>query len=137
MAPLTRGDPTDPRGLAGFALLRRTAFVRLNRCSRHRPDETIAVALDGPNEPLMFAAVSNRTADSGYPAAESRLGNDATTPDAGEQVVVADDAMAIANEMKKDVEDLRFNADGVDASPKLASVFVKDVLVERVDAHRK
>ena len=83
----------------------------------------------------MFAAVSNGTADSGYSAAESRLGNDATTPDAGEQVVVADDAMAIANEMKKDVEDLRFNADGVDASPKLPSVFVKDVLVERVDAH--
>jgi hypothetical protein len=45
--------------------------------------------------------------------------------------------MAIANEMKKDVEDLRFNADGVDASPKLPSVFVKDILVERVNAHRK
>jgi hypothetical protein len=67
----------------------------------------------------MFAAVSNGTADSGYSAAESRLGNDATTPDAGEQVVVADDAMAIANEMKKDVEDLRFNADA--STPRRSS----------------
>jgi len=85
----------------------------------------------------MFAAVSDGTTDSGYSAAQSRLANDATTPDAGEQVVVADDAMAIANEMKKDVEDLRFNADGVDASPKLPLVFVEDKLVERVHAHRK
>jgi hypothetical protein len=82
----------------------------------------------------MFATVSNGTAHSGYSAAESRLGNDATTPDAGEQVVVADDAMAIANEMKQDVEDLRFDADRVGASPKLPSVFVEDILVERVDA---
>jgi hypothetical protein len=85
----------------------------------------------------MFSAVSNCTADSGDSAADSRLGNDATTPDAGEQVIVADDAMAIANEMKKDVEDLRFNADDVDAPPKLPSGFVKDILIERVDAHRK
>jgi hypothetical protein len=45
--------------------------------------------------------------------------------------------MAIANEMKKDVEDLRFHADRVDASPKLPSVFIKDIRVERVDAHMK
>jgi hypothetical protein len=85
----------------------------------------------------MFAAVADGTADSGYSAAESRLGNDATTPDAGEQVVATDDAMAIANEMKKDVKDLRFHADRVDASPKLPSVFIKDIRVERVDAHMK
>jgi len=134
---LSGGDLADAHGFAGFAFLRRTAFVRLNSRRRHRPHETISVALDGANEPLIFAVVPNGTADSGYSTAESRLGNDATPPDAGEQVVVADDAMAIANEMKKDVEDLRFDADGDDAAPKLPSLFVKEVLVERVDAHEK
>jgi hypothetical protein len=55
------------------------------------------------------------------------------SPDTGDQIVPANDAAAIADKMKQDIQDLRFNRDKIGFPPQLVSVGVERVCFESVD----
>src|SRR5947199_366979 len=59
--------------------------------------------------------------------------DDAAIPDAGDQIVPANDAAATPDKMKQDTEDLRFNRDKIGSPPQFVSVGIERVCFEPVD----
>ena len=93
-------------------------------------DEAQALAGDGADQPLSLAAVPHRAA-SGVDAARQRgVRDDAAAPDRCDEVVLADDAVAVAHEMDEQIEDLGLHRDQLGATAQLPSVGVKYVIVK-------
>jgi hypothetical protein len=87
---------------------------------RHRPDET-----------LLLAAVADGAASGIDPVAQGRFRDDPPTPDRLQHLVLADHLVPVANEVKKQVEDLRLDVDGLAASPKLTSGRIESAVAEQ------
>src|SRR5580693_9464430 len=66
-----------------------THFASVVRASlfMDRPDKTIPLAGNRPDQALLLAAVANGVAYRRHTAAERRLRNDASFPDGGDQIV--------------------------------------------------
>jgi len=58
-------------------------------------------------EPLLLAGVANRSASNVQARRESRLGDDTPLPNGIDQVVLADDALPVADEIIEEFENLR------------------------------
>jgi len=66
-------------------------------------------------------------------AADGGFRDDPSVPDLGDQFVLVDDALAMAYEILKKVEDLRLEADKFAAAAQLAPVAIERMVVEDVD----
>ena len=77
----------------------------------HLADEPEALAGDGADAALLLAAVADGAAGGVDAAGQRRVGHDAAVPDAGDQVVLADHAVAVADQEHQQVEDLRLDRD--------------------------
>ena len=91
------------------------------------PDKAESALGHRADEVLAFTAVANgapRRADAG---AERRLRDDAALPDRLDQLVLADDSVAVADQIEQQIEHLRLDADGLPASAQfvLAKVDLK------------
>ena len=75
----------------------------------HIADESDALARDGSDQPLLLAAVADRPARSVDTAGKRRIRHDPAAPDRGEQIVLADDTLAILHEIDEQIEDLRLD----------------------------
>src|SRR5262245_37259627 len=81
-------------------------------------DEAKPTLMQGANETLVVAAVAERTpcgADSG---SERRLRHHAALPNRVEQLVFADDSIAVANEVNKEVKHLRLDVNNAASTPQ-------------------
>jgi len=58
-------------------------------------DETKAPPCDGADQLLLFAAVADRLSRGVDAARQGRLRNDPAVPDRGDQIVLADDPVAV------------------------------------------
>ncbi len=76
-------------------------------------DEPESLAGDGADQALFLAIVADRLADRIDMTGQRRLGNDPSVPYRIEQIVLADDVLAVLDQMDEQVEDLRPDGDGL------------------------
>src|SRR5262249_35019444 len=124
-------------GLLAYSTRRRTGdmywFVAL--CLRaHNTDEAKALARDGANQFLVPAAVADRLSRGVDAAGQGRIRNDTAAPDRGDQIVLADDAVAVLHQINQQVEHLRLDGDGIGAAAQFAAVDVKH-MISKVKLH--
>ena len=100
------------------------------RLGAHGADETQALAWDGADQALAFAAVADRVACRVDAAGQRRVRHDAAAPDRGDEVVLADHAVAVVQQVNQQVEYLRLNRDASGTAAQLAPVGVKRVIGE-------
>jgi len=91
-----------------------------------------AHALTGkrPNDRLCRAAVANRPACGVDPAVYRRIRDDAPAPDMRDQIVFADDAFAVLDQIGDEVENLRFERDRHTIARQLAPLCIELVVAE-------
>src|SRR5262249_21164619 len=82
-------------------------------------DEAKSALVQSANEALVAAAVAERAPCRADAGVERRLRDDAALPDDVEQLVFADDPVAIANEVNEQVEHLRLDVDIRPGKPQL------------------
>jgi len=70
-----------------------------------------------------------------HSAAERRFRNHSAVPDRADQVVLAYDALAVADEIVKEIENLRLGRDNTGPSPQFAAIGVERKILELVN-HR-
>ena len=88
----------------------------------HVADETNAFSCDRADQPLILAGVANRMTGSGNSAGQGGIGNIPTVPNVLDQIVLADDTLAILEEILKKIENLRFDGDQIVAVPQLPPI---------------
>ena len=106
------------------------------RCRRfHDPtDEPKTPPVDRLDERLPVAVVANRLPGSIDPAAESRLRYDPPVPDRVEQIVLTDNALRIADQIKQQVVDLRLDVYRLTIPKQLPTVRV-DLMSGKSELH--
>ena len=81
------------------------------RAHRHLADEAEPPPDERPDQALTLPVVADGPARRRDAAAERRVGDEAVAPDAVEQLVLGDDAVAVLDQVGEDVEDLRLERD--------------------------
>src|SRR5262249_13988593 len=77
----------------------------------HRADKPDSLAGKGLDEALLVAAVTDRDSQCIDARADGRFRYDAPLPDRCDQIVLADDAFAVADQVFQEIEDLRLDRD--------------------------
>ena len=99
----------------------------------HFADEANALARQGPDQPLFGSAVADRGPHRVDARAQSRFGNDATGPDLFDQFIPADDVVAVTDQIKQEIEGLRFHGNDRCALAQFAQVRIEHVIVENIN----
>jgi hypothetical protein len=103
-------------------------------CSRlDVADEAQALARDRADEGLRLAAVADGLTRRVDPASERRVRHDPPAPHRGDEVVLADDAVAVLDEVDEEVEHLRLDHDRLFAAAKLAAGGIEHVAGKSVN----
>ena len=76
----------------------------------------------------VVAAVADRLARGVDAAGQRRIRHDAAAPDRGDEIVLADDAVAVLHQIDQQVEHLRLDGDSFGAAAQLAPVGVKRMI---------
>ena len=92
------------------------------------PDEAQTFARDRADQPLFFAAVADRLARRIDAAGQRRIRHDAAAPDRCDEIVLADDAVAILHEIDQEIEYLRLDRNRLRAAVQFAPVGIKCVI---------
>jgi hypothetical protein len=93
-------------------------------------DETDAPARGGADQPLRFAAVADRLARGVDAAREGRIRHDSPAPDRRDEIVLADQAVAVLHQVGQQIEHLRLKRDLLAAAMELAPAGVEDMIGE-------
>src|SRR5262249_44142132 len=83
---------------------------------------------DGLDQTLLLATVPDGAPSCIDPGGQGRVGNDPPVPDGGNQVVLADDSLAISDQIIQEVEDPRRNANELGSATQLAPVRVQHII---------
>src|SRR5262245_38349396 len=103
------------------------AACRLRLCSMllHAANKAHAFAWDGAHEFLLPAAVTNCFAHRIDPAVESRIRNNTTAPNRCDEIILADDAIAVLDEIDQQIEDLRLDRDDRTGRTQFAALAIE------------
>jgi hypothetical protein len=82
----------------------------------------MAFAGDRSDQLLLLAAVADGPPRRVYATRQGRLRHDPAAPDRRDQIVLADDVIAVLNQINQEIEHLRLNRNGVLTAPHLAPV---------------
>src|SRR5262249_33657439 len=98
----------------------------------HRANEAEALARQGLYEALLLSAVADGTSRDIQPGRQRGIGYDTSIPDRIDQLILADNAIPVMNEVREQVKCL--GGDGQDVRPatKLAPVNVQCVVLEEI-----
>ena len=102
--------------------------VRAIRLHAHVAHEAEALARDGADQLLVLAAVAYGLARGVDATGQGRIRHDPPAPDRGDEIVLADDAVAALQQVQQQVEDLRLDRDGLGAATQLAPVGIKHMI---------
>src|SRR5262249_57596038 len=94
-------------------------------------DERNSLAGGGADEALLLAAIADGAPGGVDAARERRVGHDSPVPHPSDQVVLADHAVAVANEKNNEVEDLRLDRDERAFATQLAPVGIKNMVLHK------
>src|SRR5262249_13818348 len=97
-------------------------------------DETKAALVHGANEALIVAAVAYHAPCGADARAQRGLRDDAALPNHIEQLVLADDPVAVTNEVNEQIEHLRLDVDDRAGTPQLMARNV-DLAVGESEVH--
>ena len=95
-------------------------------------DKAEAFARDGADQALLLAAVADRLARGIDAAGQRRIRDDAAPPDRGDQVVLADDAVAILDQVDQQIEHLRLERDQLAAAPQFAPILIEGITLKEI-----
>ena len=132
------GRESPVRGSASWSRCRSTGRRRSRRLGTvatrpDRRDEAVAAAVDGLDDALLGAVVADGAAGRLDATRERRLADEAVAPDVVEQLVLADDAVAVLDEVGEDAEDLRLDRHGRAGVAQLEQTRVEVKCSEGVD----
>jgi len=96
----------------------------------HDADEPNSLAGGGADEALLLAAIVDGAPGGVDAARQRRVRYDTPVLHPGDQVVLADHAVAIANQKNNEVEDLRLDRDERAFTTQLAPVGIKNIVLE-------
>ncbi len=94
----------------------------------HDADEAKALARDGADQLLVLAAVADRLARGVDAAGQRRIRHDPAAPDRSDEIILADDAVAVLQQVNQQVEHLRLDGNGLGTAAQLASVGIKRMI---------
>jgi hypothetical protein len=97
----------------------------------HPADEPEPFPRHGSDKALLFTVVAERRARGIDAAAQRCLGDDASMPDLGQQLILADHALAVPNQVLQQIEYLRLNPHDHAAAMQLAPVGIQNAIRER------
>jgi hypothetical protein len=102
---------------------------RLARARRrmHVADKTQSFARNGADQLLFVAAVAHRFARGVDTAGQGRVRHDPVMPDRRDEIVLADNAVAVLHQINQQIEHLRFDGNDVVTPAELAPVGVKRI----------
>ena len=93
-------------------------------------DEPEAFASERADQALLLAAVADRLAHRVDVTGQGRFGDDPSVPYRLQQIVLADDAFAVAHQVNQQVEDFRPNRNNLRPPGELPPVRVKHAVSE-------
>lgn len=93
-------------------------------------DEAESLARDRADQFLIFAAVADRLSRGVDAASQRRFRNDPVAPHRADEIVLADNAVAVLQQINQKVEHLRLNVDQVFGIPEFAPLEVDLVFFE-------
>src|SRR5467141_3611191 len=94
----------------------------------HSADEPEALARNGADQLLVLAAVADRLSHSVDAAGQRRIRNDPAAPDRSDEIVLADDPVAVLHQINQEIEYLRLNGNPFGAAAQFAPVRVKRMI---------
>ena len=86
----------------------------------HGANEANALPRNGPDQLLFLAVVADRVPRGVDAAVERRVRHDPAAPYQGDEIVPADDTVAVLQQMNQQVEHLRLHRDQLTATAQLA-----------------
>jgi hypothetical protein len=93
-------------------------------------DKANALSRDGANKALLFPGIAYCFSRGIYPAGQGRLRNYSTTPYRRDEVVLADHAITIFNEVDQNIENLGLYGDELIAPAQLPPFCVEQAVCE-------
>src|SRR5262249_44769869 len=99
----------------------------------HHAHEAQALAGQGPDQALSLAAVPDGAPSPVDAAAQRRFRDDAPVPDLSDQVVAADDALAVLDHISPQIEDLRLDGNPGIAAAQRAPFRVEGEIFEQIE----
>src|SRR6266852_2967199 len=100
----------------------------------HSTDEAEALARDGADQLLVLATVADRLSRGVDAAGQRRIRHDPAAPDRSDEIVLADDVVAILHQVDQQVEHLRLDMDRDLGASELAP-FDIDLVVTKAKGH--
>lgn len=101
----------------------------------HGCDHAVATTVDGGNDPLPLAVVSDTPASGLDPAGEGGFTDEAVAPDRVEQLFLGDDPLSVGGQVDEHVEDLWLGPHHVTVAPDFVAVKVDLDIAERQERH--
>ena len=98
----------------------------------HGADEANAPAGQRLDQALLGPVIADRGSDRVDPGGQSRLGNDPAAPDVRDQIIFADDAFTVAEQVLKKIKHLGLDRNEARATAQLPSLGVEDVILEQI-----
>jgi hypothetical protein len=96
----------------------------------HGANEAKPLARDGADEPLFLAVVADRASRGVDSAVQRRVGDDPSAPHQGNEIVPADHAIMVLQQVDQQVEHLWLHRHQLVAAAELATIGVQDVIIE-------
>ena len=93
-------------------------------------DETNPLARNGADQPLILAVVADRVSGGVDAAVERRVRDDPSAPHQCNEIVPADDVIAVFQQVNEQVEYLRLHRDQLAAAAQFAKIGVENVIIE-------
>jgi small multidrug resistance family-3 protein len=144
-AAVEQGDdrvdvPLPPDGRGGRARHRRGPSRRGGSLRCHLPHlahELVPAPVDRADQPLGPPVVADGPAGALDPARQRRLGHEARVPHLVEQLLLRDQAVALAQQQREDVEHLGLNRSPLPTHPQLDPVDIELAALEAEDRHAR
>src|SRR5262245_3356058 len=95
--------------------------------------EAKALARQGFDQSLSVAAVADGTSGSVDASCQCRIRDDASIPNRSDEIVLAHDAFAVADQMQQQVEYLRLHRQQMVLMPQLASLGIERVILKEIE----
>src|SRR4029079_14720658 len=99
----------------------------------HNSNEADALARQRLNQALRLATVADRSPCRVDTCRQCGLRDDAAMPDGGDEVLLADDALAVFNHIREKVKDLGLERYQARSAMQLATISIQSIIFEPVE----
>ncbi len=110
----------------------RSGFIQRPCLFPHQPDKADALARQRADQPLLVAIIADRGPRRVDAGRKCKFRHNASAPDGPEDIVLADDAVAIGDEVFQQVEDLRLHGDRGTSATQLAAIRVEHKIFKEI-----